>query len=44
LCAGSDAREFAWAREDELVKFGLTAAATRVLRKAFSMARARAKR
>jgi len=43
LCAGSDAREFAWAREDELVKFGLTAAATRVLRKAFSMARARAK-
>ncbi len=44
LCAGSDAREFAWAREDELVKFGLTAAATRVLQKAFSMARARAKR
>jgi len=44
LCAGSDAREFAWAREDELVKFGLTAAATRVLRKAFAMARARAKR
>ncbi len=43
LCAGSDAREFAWAREDELVKFGLTAAATRVLQKAFSMARARAK-
>jgi len=44
LCAGSDAREFAWAREDELLKFDLTAAATRVLRKAFSMARARAKR
>ncbi len=43
LCAGSDAREFAWAREDELLKFDLTAAATRVLRKAFSMARARAK-
>ncbi len=43
LCAGSDAREFAWAREGELVKFELTAAATRVLRKAFSMARARAK-
>ncbi len=43
LCAGSDAREFAWAREDELVKFDLTAAATRVLQKAFSMARARAK-
>ena len=44
LCSGSDAREFAWAREDELLKFDLTAAATRVLRKAFSMARARAKR
>jgi 8-oxo-dGTP diphosphatase len=43
LCAGSDAREFAWAREDELVKFDLTALATRVLRKAFAMARARAK-
>ena len=43
LCAGSDAREFAWAREDELVKFDLTAAATRVLRKAFAMARDLAK-
>jgi len=43
LCAGSDAREFAWAREDELVKFDLTAAVTRVLHKAFAMARARAK-
>jgi 8-oxo-dGTP diphosphatase len=35
LCAGSDALEFAWAREEELVKFDLTLAATRVLRKAF---------
>jgi 8-oxo-dGTP diphosphatase len=41
LCAGSDAKEFAWAREDELAKFDLTVAATRVLRKAFAMARAR---
>src|SRR3984893_17725848 len=43
LSAGSDATEFAWAGEDELVKFDLTFAATRVLRKAFAMARARAK-
>jgi len=43
LCAGSDAEEFAWAREDELAKFDLTVAATRVLRKAFAMARARVK-
>jgi hypothetical protein len=43
LCAGSDAKEFAWAREDELAKFDLTVAATRVLRKAFAMARARGK-
>jgi 8-oxo-dGTP diphosphatase len=43
LRAGSDAREFAWAREEELAKFSLTTAATRVLRKAFTMARARAK-
>ncbi len=42
LCAGSDATEFAWAREDELGKFGLTVMATRVLRKAFAVARARA--
>ena len=39
--AGSDASEFAWAGEDELAKFDLTAAATRVLKKAFAMARAR---
>jgi 8-oxo-dGTP diphosphatase len=42
LCAGSDALEFAWAREEELVKFDLTVAATRVLRKAFARARGRA--
>ncbi len=42
ICAGSDALEFAWAREEELVKFDLTVAATRVLRKAFARARARA--
>jgi 8-oxo-dGTP diphosphatase len=43
LCAGSDATEFAWAREDQLPKFDLTVAATRVLRKAFAMARVRTK-
>jgi 8-oxo-dGTP diphosphatase len=42
LSAGSDALEFAWAREEELVKFDLTVAATRVLRKAFARARERA--
>jgi 8-oxo-dGTP diphosphatase len=41
LCAGSDAREFAWAREEELAKFSLTTAVTRVIRKAFAIARAR---
>ena len=41
LCAGSDALEFAWAREEELPKFDLTVAATRVLRKAFARARER---
>ena len=44
LRAGSDAKEFAWASEDELEKFNLTAAATRVLKKGFAMARARAQR
>jgi ADP-ribose pyrophosphatase YjhB (NUDIX family) len=39
LCAGSDALEFAWAREEELLKFDLTVTATRVLRKAFARAR-----
>jgi ADP-ribose pyrophosphatase YjhB (NUDIX family) len=41
LCAGSDALEFAWAREEELVKFDLSSAATRVLKRAFAMARER---
>ena len=38
---GSDALEFAWACEEELLKFDLTVAATRVLRKAFARARER---
>ena len=42
LCAGSDALEFAWAREEELMKFDLTVAAARVLWKAFARARERA--
>ena len=42
LRAGSDAKELAWARENELEKFNLTAAATRVLKKAFAIACARA--
>jgi 8-oxo-dGTP diphosphatase len=42
LAAGSDALDFAWAREEELVKFNLTVAATRVLRRALAMARERA--
>ncbi|HEV7967716.1 MAG TPA: NUDIX hydrolase [Candidatus Acidoferrales bacterium] len=41
LSAGSDALEFAWAREDELPKFGLTAAVQRVLRRAFARSRER---
>ncbi len=41
LTAGSDAQEFAWAREEELPKFDLTVAVNRVLRKAFAMARVR---
>ena len=36
--AGSDATEFAWAREEELLKFDVTPEAARVLRKAFRMA------
>jgi|HubBroStandDraft_6_1064221.scaffolds.fasta_scaffold209422_2 8-oxo-dGTP diphosphatase len=40
LSAGSDAQEFAWAREAELAKFDLTVAVTRVLRKAFARAKA----
>src|SRR4029077_15861530 len=42
LTAGSDALEFAWAREEELPKFDLTVAVTRVLRKAFARVRERA--
>ena len=42
LSVGSDAQEFAWAREEELSKFDLTVAVNRVLRKAFAMARERA--
>jgi 8-oxo-dGTP diphosphatase len=39
LRAGSDAQEFAWAREDELAKFNVTVAVNRVVKKAFAMAR-----
>lgn len=38
---GGDAAEVAWVREEELGKYALTPAATRVLRKAFAMARER---
>jgi 8-oxo-dGTP diphosphatase len=41
LSAGSDALEFAWAREEDLPKFDLTVAVTCVLRKAFDRARKR---
>ena len=41
LSAGSDALEFTWAREEELAKFNLTAAAMRVLKKAFARTRER---
>jgi 8-oxo-dGTP diphosphatase len=36
--AGSDAAELAWVREDELARYDLTAAVTRVVRKAFARA------
>jgi 8-oxo-dGTP diphosphatase len=39
--AGSDVTDVVFAREDELKRFGLTEAATRVLKKAFAMDRAR---
>ncbi|HVA95807.1 MAG TPA: NUDIX hydrolase [Candidatus Dormibacteraeota bacterium] len=39
--ARSDALELAWAREEELVKFDLTVATRRILRKAFARARER---
>jgi 8-oxo-dGTP diphosphatase len=39
--AGSDVTDVAYATEDEFVKYGLTETATRILRKAFAMERAR---
>jgi 8-oxo-dGTP diphosphatase len=39
--AGSDVTDVAYATEDELVRFGLTETATRILRKAFAMDRLR---
>jgi len=39
--AGGDVTDVAWADEDELEKYDLTPTATRVIRKAFAMARAR---
>jgi ADP-ribose pyrophosphatase YjhB (NUDIX family) len=39
--AGSDVTDVAFAAEDELGKYGLTETATRILRKAFAMDRAR---
>jgi len=39
--AGSDVTEVAFAREDELAKYKLTEMATRILKKAFAMDRAR---
>lgn len=39
--AGSDVTDVAYATEDELVRFGLTETATRILRKAFAMERTR---
>ena len=39
--AGGDVTDVAWVAEDELEKYQLTSTATRVIRKAFSMARAR---
>lgn len=41
LCAGSDVTDVAFASEDELPRFQLTEAATRVLRKAFALAHAK---
>jgi len=37
--AGSDVTDLAWAHEEELVQFGLTPTATRILSKAFEMTR-----
>ena len=41
VVAGGDVTDVAWAGEEELEKFALTLTATRVIRKAFSLARAR---
>jgi 8-oxo-dGTP diphosphatase len=41
LRAGSDVTDVAFAREEELAKFSLTETATRILKKAFAMDRAR---
>ena len=41
LVAGGDVTDVAWAGEEELEKFALTPTATRVIRKAFSLARAK---
>jgi 8-oxo-dGTP diphosphatase len=40
-CAGSDVTDVAFAREEELSRFHLTKTATRVLKRAFAMDRAR---
>ena len=42
--AGSDVTDVAYATEDEFVRYGLTETATRILRKAFAMDRARRSR
>jgi 8-oxo-dGTP diphosphatase len=39
--AGSDVTDVAWAREDELERYSLTAIATRVIKRAFEMAQSR---
>jgi 8-oxo-dGTP diphosphatase len=39
--AASDVTDVAWAREDELEKYGMTAIAMRVIRRAFEMDRRR---
>jgi 8-oxo-dGTP diphosphatase len=39
--AGSDVTDVAWVGEEELARFDLTAAATRILRKAFALSGAR---
>lgn len=38
---GSDVTDLAWVREDDLTRYNLTPTATRVLKSAFAMARAR---